>query len=118
MSIHLLPRRRPPTRANQKIAGGVVVPDSQLVSRIRFRAPSALLAGSGLIAWCNFQHGLVRLYGIELRRTMVGEYAISFPPSRVVGDRVSCAAKPVSDPARRAIQAEVLAAAAREGWLP
>ena len=85
--------------------------DTHVLSRIRFRAPSAQLARQGLIAWCDFEHGLLRLDGIEVRRTMLGEYVISFPPSRVVAGRLSCTARPTSDPARRAIQAEIFEAA-------
>ena len=92
--------------------------DSPMLSRIQFRAPTEQLAQKGLIAWCDCEHGLIRMQGIEVRRTRRGELTISFAPSRTINGRLSCAAKPVSDPARRVIQAEVLAAAAREGWLP
>lgn len=92
--------------------------DCQLLSRIAFRGPPDDLSRAGLIAWCDADCGAVSLRGIELRRTWEGRLVISFPPARKILGRLSCYAKPVSDPARRAIQAEIIAAAMREGWLP
>ena len=43
-----------------------------MLSRIRFRAPTRALADKGLIAWADFEHGLVSLHGIEVRRRLDG----------------------------------------------
>ncbi len=91
--------------------------DSQMLSCIRFRAPTQTLADKGLIAWADFEHGLIGLHGIEVRRRVDGILTISFPPARTLNGRLSCSAKPISDRARQVIQCEIIAAAAREGWI-
>jgi hypothetical protein len=92
------------------------VASSPMVTGIRLRQPTRALAERGLIAWVDCQHGLLLLQGIEVRRTLAGELVISFPPTRQVRGRLSCAAKPVSDQARRAIQADIFAEMTRQGW--
>ena len=91
--------------------------DAGLLSRIRFREPTKHLAEKGLVAWCDVQHGALWVHGVELRRTAAGALAISFPPAREFRGRLSCSARPASDAARNVLQREIIAAAAREGWL-
>ena len=91
--------------------------DTQILSRISFRAPTQKLSDHGLVAWADIQHGLLVVQGVEVRRTLDQRVVISFPPARVLGGRLSASARPVSDPARTVIQAEIIAAAMREGWL-
>ena len=90
---------------------------SPMLTRITFRAPTPLLAREGLVCWVDADHGAVALRGIELRRTWDGRHVISFAPTRVIDGRPSSSARPVSDAARRALEAEIFAAAARQGLL-
>jgi len=91
--------------------------DTCQLTGIRFRRAPERLAATGLLAFVDCDHGLITLRGIELRRTRDGETTISFAPARAIHNRWSCWARPISDPARRAMQREIVAAAVREGWI-
>jgi hypothetical protein len=88
-----------------------------LVQAIEFFAANQDLASRGLVAWVHFNYGGIRFHAVELRRTLRGDLALSWPRLRTDGGKVQCATHPVDDDARRAIEAPIIEAARRKGLI-
>ena len=88
------------------------------VTDVRFRASRRDLADSGLLAWASFRLAGVRFLDIGLRRTLEGQYVLSWPRSRTGRGRDHCCVYPADDASREALKAQIVAEAKRQGVIP
>ena len=87
--------------------------ESLRVTDLRFIQASAELRRSGLLGWLAVTlNGALQIDGLTLRRTREGVLTVAYPRRRDRNGVEHSVVKPVSDDARRRIEAEILAALA------
>ena len=90
--------------------------DALQMSNIRFVAASPRERDRGLLGWVSCcLNGALKLDGIALRRTVTGQLRLSFPERRDLAGGSHPYIRPLSDAARRAMEAQVFAALGIEG---
>lgn len=88
---------------------------SPMVSGVRFTQPSVAAARLGLVALASFDHGLLRVHGVEIRRLHCGALVVPFPfPDHRNGP--GALSRPITEAARRAVEADLLAELVRQAW--
>lgn len=87
------------------------------VTEIRATIAPAASQADGLLAWVRFRVEPFQFDSVALRRTASGRLALSFPTRRDAGGREHAFVYPTDPDTRRAIEAQVIDALAKDGRL-
>lgn len=93
-------------------------PDLRL-SEVRFSPAPTSDVAAGLLGFVTcVVNGALRLDGLGLRRTRAGELRLSWPAREDAAGRRHAVVRPITDGARRALEAEVFRALGLPGAAP
>ena len=87
------------------------------VRDIRFAEASFRLKGRGVWGWVSCDYGALRLDGLTIRRANEGGYSIGFPRHIDSNGVAHSYFRPLDQPARDAIEAQVIGELRRRGRL-